>query len=346
MCCVMVNLLETRLNVSVHSENNRHASLTSPYKGYRSCLSQYNAMVPSFPRRFITTGATSVDMVSEDASALATPRIKFKRLDKTAKHIMQILDKEAVEEVRAQSEIPDIKPGYIIQLKLEVPENKRRVSTIKGIVIARRNAGLNTTFRLRRLVAGVGVENLFHLACAHPEAHHAFIKLNNAFKDLDKRRVLDEKIKRKEEQEEMKAELQAFQWRRLQVALKSDEWMTTLPPERKSGVVRMHSTRERSFGSFNTYKERQEKSRSSVDAELVVHCNKTRRSKSMVEKHQEIAARSKSMKKSKHESVKEEWKGNHPWKPWDREKDLIAGRKNVKLDASDMSQSLTSRFSS
>lgn len=157
------NLLETRLNVSVHSENNIHASLASPYKGYRSCLSQYNAMVPSFPRRFITTGATSVDMVSEDASALATPRIKFKRLDKTAKHIMQILDKEAVEEVRAQSEIPDIKPGYIIQLKLEVPENKRRVSTIKGIVIARRNAGLNTTFRLRRLVAGVGVENLFHL---------------------------------------------------------------------------------------------------------------------------------------------------------------------------------------
>lgn len=32
--------------------------------------------------------------------------------------MMQILDKEAVEEVRAQNEIPDIKPGYIIQLKL------------------------------------------------------------------------------------------------------------------------------------------------------------------------------------------------------------------------------------
>ncbi|KAK4360249.1 hypothetical protein RND71_019201 [Anisodus tanguticus] len=40
---------------------------------------------------------------------------------------------------------------------------KRRVSIVKGIVIARRNARLNTTFSLRRLVAGVGVENLFHL---------------------------------------------------------------------------------------------------------------------------------------------------------------------------------------
>nr|DAD44096.1 TPA_asm: hypothetical protein HUJ06_002326 [Nelumbo nucifera] len=91
------------------------------------------------------------------------PRIKFKRLDKTARHIMQILDKEAVEEVRAQREIPDVKPGYIVQLKVEVPENKRRVSILKGIVIARRNAGLNTTFRLRRLVAGVGVESVFPL---------------------------------------------------------------------------------------------------------------------------------------------------------------------------------------
>ncbi|XVF08826.1 hypothetical protein REPUB_Repub07fG0037000 [Reevesia pubescens] len=74
-----------------------------------------------------------------------------------------ILDKEAVEEVKGQREIPDIKPGNIVQLKVEVPENKRRLSTIKGIVIARRNAGLNTTFRIRRMVAGVGVESLFPL---------------------------------------------------------------------------------------------------------------------------------------------------------------------------------------
>ncbi|KAJ0230675.1 Ribosomal protein L19 family protein [Hirschfeldia incana] len=93
----------------------------------------------------------------------APPRIKFKRLDKTAKHIMQIVDKEAVEEVRTRREIPEIRPGYIVQLKVEVPENKRRVSIVKGIVIARRNAGLNSTFRIRRLVAGVGVESMFPL---------------------------------------------------------------------------------------------------------------------------------------------------------------------------------------
>ncbi|KAJ8551185.1 hypothetical protein K7X08_000555 [Anisodus acutangulus] len=238
--------------------------------------------------------------------------------------------------------------------------------------------------------------------CTHPEAHQAFVKLNKAYKDLqdpDKRKVLDEKIKRKEEEEEIKADLQAMreaaQWRRLQgismegddlllaemevkVAPKRDEWMTTLPPERKAGVVRMHSTTNFSKSSkegrgdtsvwtdtpldraqkakmnyleaFNeasalASKELQEKSRASVDAELVEQYNKARRSKSMVEKHQE-KARTKSKKISKQESLKEEWEGNHPWKPWDREKDLTAGRQNVKLDAADMSQGLTSRFSS
>ncbi|KAK1386101.1 CRC domain-containing protein [Heracleum sosnowskyi] len=45
----------------------------------------------------------------------------------------------------------------------EIPENKRRVSTLKDIIIARRNAGLNTTIRLRRLITGIGVESLFPL---------------------------------------------------------------------------------------------------------------------------------------------------------------------------------------
>lgn len=33
-------------------------------------------------------------------------------------YTLQILDKEAVENVKSQREIPDIKPGYIVQLKV------------------------------------------------------------------------------------------------------------------------------------------------------------------------------------------------------------------------------------
>ncbi|KAG4116763.1 hypothetical protein ERO13_D12G188228v2 [Gossypium hirsutum] len=125
-------------------------------------LSPLAGMVSTSSSRCMTTAA-STTMDSSESVTDVPPRIKFKRLDKTAKHIMQILDKEAVEEVKGKREIPDIKPGYIVQLKVEVPENKRRVSNVKGIVIARRNAGLNTTFRIRRMVAGVGVESLFPL---------------------------------------------------------------------------------------------------------------------------------------------------------------------------------------
>ncbi|KAF9667927.1 hypothetical protein SADUNF_Sadunf15G0074000 [Salix dunnii] len=91
--------------------------------------------------------ATLAENSSEGLSAPTvdvTPRIKFERVDKTARHIMPILDTEAGEHVRAQMEIPDIKPGYTGRLKVEVPESKRRVSTIVGTVIARRNAGLST----------------------------------------------------------------------------------------------------------------------------------------------------------------------------------------------------------
>ncbi|GFP82962.1 50S ribosomal protein l19-1 chloroplastic, partial [Phtheirospermum japonicum] len=61
------------------------------------------------------------------------------------------IDKEAVEEVKSNREIPEIKPGYIVQLKVEVPKNKRRLTTIKGIVIARRNAGLKGIFPNRSI---------------------------------------------------------------------------------------------------------------------------------------------------------------------------------------------------
>ncbi|XP_010419758.1 PREDICTED: 50S ribosomal protein L19, chloroplastic-like isoform X1 [Camelina sativa] len=117
-------------------------------------------------RCFSTVGdsvKTTSQVSPEELASDVPQRIKFKRLDKTAKHIMQIVDKEAVEEVRTQREIPRIEPGYLVQLKVEVPENKRRVSIVKGIVIAKRNAGLNSTFRIRRLVAGVGVESMFPL---------------------------------------------------------------------------------------------------------------------------------------------------------------------------------------
>lgn len=238
--------------------------------------------------------------------------------------------------------------------------------------------------------------------CSHPQAHQAFVKLNKAFKELqdpDKRKVLDDKIKLKEEHEKFKVELKAMreaaQWRRLQgismegddelladmdvkVAPKRDEWMTTLPPEKKHGVVSMQSTRfnkstkegrgdtsswtdtpsdraqKAKMGYLEAYNQaaalasnEDEKKRQSSDADLVDKYNKAKRSKSLVEKHkEETASRSKRKSKQQSQQAEEEWVGKHPWKPWDREKDLAGGRQNVKLDSENMTQVLSSRFSS
>ncbi|XP_057532601.1 uncharacterized protein LOC130810520 [Amaranthus tricolor] len=239
--------------------------------------------------------------------------------------------------------------------------------------------------------------------CSHPQAHQAFIKLNKAFKDLqdpDKRKALDDNIKKKEEEEEMKAELKSMReaalWRRSQglsmegddillaelevkAPPKRDEWMTNLPPERKPGGMPMHSrqfsrTTKEGRGDTSAWTDspldraqkakmnyleaynqatalasnEENKKTSAVDANLVDEYNKAKRSKSLVQKHQEETQKSHSKKKSKQvqQADEEEWAGKHPWKPWDREKDLTAGRQNVKLDAENLTQGLTSRFSS
>ncbi|XP_039116047.1 uncharacterized protein LOC120251555 [Dioscorea cayenensis subsp. rotundata] len=232
--------------------------------------------------------------------------------------------------------------------------------------------------------------------CSHPQAHQAFVILNRAFKDLqdpDKRKAIDEKIKLKEEQEQFEAELkelrEAARWRQLQgislegdeellavvkEAPKRDEWMTTLPPERKPGMPPRQSTSFSKTGKegrgdtsvwTDSPSDRAEKaklnyleaynkakaisdvdgenSKRSSNASLVDEYNASKRSVSLLQKHQ---AKGKQPKKKSKQPEKEEWVGAHPWKPWDRETDLSAGRKKVDLDSKNMGQGLTSRFSS
>ncbi|MBA0843722.1 hypothetical protein Goarm_000884 [Gossypium armourianum] len=153
--------------------------------------------------------------------------------------------------------------------------------------------------------------------------------------------------------------------------------MTTLPPERKPGVTmqstkfskstkegrgdtsvwtdtpleraqkaKMHYLEAYNEAAALASNEEEKTKRSSSDADLVDKYNKEKRSKSLVQKHQEEASK-RPKKKSKQQSEKEkdEWEGKHPWKPWDREKDLTAGRQSVNLDTENMVKGLTSRFS-
>ncbi|XP_039025286.1 50S ribosomal protein L19-1, chloroplastic-like [Hibiscus syriacus] len=75
--------------------------------------------------------------------------------------IMGILNKQAIEASDKERPTPDLRTGDIVEIKLEVPENKRRLSVYKGIIISKQNAGIHTTIRIRRIIAGIGVEIVF-----------------------------------------------------------------------------------------------------------------------------------------------------------------------------------------
>ncbi|XP_057977097.1 large ribosomal subunit protein bL19cy-like [Malania oleifera] len=75
--------------------------------------------------------------------------------------IMGILNKRAVEAAEKVRPVPDLRTGDIVEIKVEVPENRRRLANYKGIVMSKQNAGIHTTIRIRRIVAGIGVEIVF-----------------------------------------------------------------------------------------------------------------------------------------------------------------------------------------
>lgn len=99
---------------------------------------------------------SEAEVKSEEAKPPRKPRVKLG-------DIMGILNNRAVEASQKERPVPDIRTGDIVEIKLEVPENKRRLSVYKGIVISRQNAGIHTTIRIRRIIAGVGVEIVFPL---------------------------------------------------------------------------------------------------------------------------------------------------------------------------------------
>jgi large subunit ribosomal protein L19 len=77
---------------------------------------------------------------------------------------LQTLEDERQAALAAELQRPDFGPGDMIELRLSVPENKRRVTVFKGLCIAKRNRSVRTTFTLRNLFgASGGVERTFPL---------------------------------------------------------------------------------------------------------------------------------------------------------------------------------------
>ncbi|KAL5168235.1 50S ribosomal protein L19, chloroplastic [Glycine soja] len=110
--------------------------------------------VPSYNVDEVSEGEGEQVSDSEAPKSPRKPRVKLG-------DVMGILNQRAIEASEKQRPTPDIRTGDIVEIKLEVPENKRRLSIYKGIVISKQNAGIHTTIRIRRIIAGTGVEIVF-----------------------------------------------------------------------------------------------------------------------------------------------------------------------------------------
>jgi large subunit ribosomal protein L19 len=75
-----------------------------------------------------------------------------------------ISDIETQEIARLGKEIPAFAPGDTVTVHVTVVEgNRKRLQAFEGMVIARRNRGLNSSFTVRKVSYGEGVERVFPL---------------------------------------------------------------------------------------------------------------------------------------------------------------------------------------
>jgi large subunit ribosomal protein L19 len=72
-------------------------------------------------------------------------------------NIIKLLEAE-----RMTREVPDFKPGDTVVVQIKVVEGDReRIQAYEGVVIARSNRGFNSSFTVRKVSHGEGVERTF-----------------------------------------------------------------------------------------------------------------------------------------------------------------------------------------
>ena len=69
---------------------------------------------------------------------------------------------EQLEQEQIKKDIPDFSPGDTVVVQVKVTEgNRERLQAFEGVVIAKRNRGLNSAFTVRKISHGEGVERVF-----------------------------------------------------------------------------------------------------------------------------------------------------------------------------------------
>jgi len=68
----------------------------------------------------------------------------------------------ALEAEQMKTDVPDFAPGDTVIVQVKVKEGEReRLQAYEGVVIAKRNRGINSAFTVRKISHGEGVERVF-----------------------------------------------------------------------------------------------------------------------------------------------------------------------------------------
>ncbi|CAK0747187.1 50S ribosomal subunit protein L19 [Azospirillaceae bacterium] len=78
--------------------------------------------------------------------------------------IIQELEREQIAKLTGNRVLPEFSPGDTLRVNVKVIEGTReRIQAYEGICIARKNAGVNSSFTVRKISYGEGVERVFPL---------------------------------------------------------------------------------------------------------------------------------------------------------------------------------------
>ena len=74
------------------------------------------------------------------------------------------INRESVKKISAQKKLPNFFPGDIIKVGVRITEGKReRIQYFEGVCIAKKNRDINSSFTVRKISFGEGVERTFAL---------------------------------------------------------------------------------------------------------------------------------------------------------------------------------------
>ena len=79
-------------------------------------------------------------------------------------NILDMVGQTTMDKVQAERPVPRFEPGDTLKVHVKVQEgNRERIQVYEGLCIGRKNAGVNSSFTVRKISFGEGVERVFPL---------------------------------------------------------------------------------------------------------------------------------------------------------------------------------------